>query len=227
MNYKWILSFLSCLMTVQTVGAVSPLPTFEKEAITDGLYRRTGEIEGTQTTFKVDIGYRPGNTGTKEAPAFYVNEIHLIGRDLPPETPGLQGLLASYSHRSLPVEELDTLTQALTDYYRGQGYTVPQAVIPPQEVKDGILEVHIYLAYYDTIILSSNTSDAADSLIHRYMDHLQSGQRIQDRQLEKALNTINDLPAVTARATLVPGRYAETTGVATILAAGGMASIRR
>ena len=213
MKRKYIGVVICWLLATGTAWAASPIPTFDKEAVTEHLYARTGEQDVIHKAGPLDSGYKPGNTGTDEAPAFYVKEIRLSGQDLPKETPGLTEILAAYSHRSVSVSELEELTKALTAYYRGQGYTVPQAVIPPQEVKNGILEVHIYLAYYDSIQVSSNTSDVADSVIHRYMNRLQPGERMQDRQLEKALNNINDLPGVIARATLVPGSQPETTGV--------------
>lgn len=213
MKYKYMWTIFCWLLAAETGWAASPIPTFDKEAVTEHLYARTGEQDVIHRPGPVETGYKPGNTGIQEAPAFYVKNIRLTGKDLPQETPGLSEILETYSHRSVAVNELEDLTKALTAYYRGQGYTVPQAVIPPQEVKDGILEIHVYLAYCDTIQISSNTSDVADSVIKRYMNALQPGQRMQDRQLEKSLNNINDLPGVIARATLVPGSQPETTGV--------------
>lgn len=207
---KWAMITTGLALAAQTALAASPIPTFDKEAVTDHLYARTGDIEMTEPSKEP---YQEGNTGTQDAPAFYVKEIHLIGKDLPKETEGLTTLLASYSHRSLQVSEMDTLVRQLTDYYRGQGYTVPQAVIPPQEVKKGVLEIRVYLAYYDTVQVASNTSDVANGVVKRYINRLKPGTRIQDRQLEKSLNNINDLPGVIARATLVPGSQEETTGV--------------
>lgn len=99
----------------------------------------------------------------------------------------------------------------MTEYYRTQGYTVPQAVIPPQEVENGILKIHVYTAKYDTIALVKNESDVKDRVLQRYIHSLKSGETIKDKPLELAMNNLNDLPAVTARAVLAPGTQDGTT----------------
>lgn len=191
--------------------AQSPIPTFDKEAATVYPYNRTGD-ERTVID-EVPEDFRPGNTGTEEAPAFYVKQIRLTGFPLPERDGRLSAILADYSGRSVKVDELRALTGRLTAYAKSCGYPVAQAVVPPQEVKDGLLEIRMYVASYDTVTVVKNTSDVTDSVIEGYLQRLKTGETMTDRKLEKAINNLNDLPGVIARAVLRPGSEPGTTAV--------------
>lgn len=191
--------------------AQSPIPTFDKEAAAVYPYNRTGDEK--TVIDEVPDDFRPGNTGTEEAPAFYVKQIRLTGFTLPERDGRLSAILADYSGRSVKVDELRALTGRLTAYAKSCGYPVAQAVVPPQEVKDGLLEIQMYVASYDTAAVVKNTSDVADSVIEGYLHRLKAGETMTDRTLEGAINNINDLPGVIASAVLRPGSAPGTTAV--------------
>lgn len=191
--------------------AQSPIPTFDKEAAAVYPYNRTGDEK--TVIDEVPDDFRPGNTGTEESPAFYVKQIRLTGFTLPERDGRLSAILADYSGRSVKVDELRALTGRLTAYAKSCGYPVAQAVVPPQEVKDGLLEIQMYVASYDTVTVVKNTSDVTDSVIKGYLQRLKTGETMTDRKLEKAINNLNDLPGVIARAVLRPGSEPGTTAV--------------
>lgn len=197
-----------------TAFAASPLPSFDKEAVTTHPYNRTGEQEVKVTDEQKNQEAVPGgNSGTAEKPAFYVKEIVLTGFELPDELGELQKILAGYSHRSVGMDELPALTAAISEYARLRGFTVAQAVVPPQEVADGKLEIKIYVASFDKINLKVNGSDVADRVIQRFMKPLHSGEVITDKKLESVLNNLNDLPGVIGRGILQPGSKPATTSL--------------
>ena len=211
MKRKLSLALLMGLLMSGTAMAQSPIPTFDKEAVAVHPYNRTGDE--TVVVDESHTGWRPGNTGTEEAPAFYVKDIVLTGFALPDRDGRLTALLGEYSGRSMEVAELQTLAARLTAYAKSCGYPVAQAVVPPQEVKDGRLELKIYVASYDEITPTENSSDVADSVLEGFLHKLKPGETMTDRTLEGAINNINDLPGVTARAVLRPGSAPGTTAV--------------
>ena len=212
MNCKGIAAWAAVVCCTSTVMAASPIPTFDKDAVTVHPYQRTGQQDTPIDTSTMDSS-QMGNTGTASHPAFYVQKIILDSTTPNPEdtTGTLQNILNAYSQRSVSVDELSKLIADVTEYYRTQGYTVPQAVIPPQEVENGILKIHVYTAKYDTIDLVKNESDVKESVLQRYIHSLKPGETIKDKPLELAMNNLNDLPAVTARAVLAPGAQDGTT----------------
>lgn len=208
---KTLYLLLALAAAGSTAAAQSPIPTFDKNAAAVHPYNRTGQQDPIVDA--VPDGFRPGNTGTEEAPAFYVRDIRLLGYPLPADDPRLSALLDEYRGRSVEVAELQTLAARLTAYVKSRGYPVAQAVVPPQEVKDGVLDMEIYVASYDAVTLTGNTSEVADSVIRGYLTRLKPGKTLTDRTLEGTINRINDLPGVIARAILRPGSAAGTTAV--------------
>lgn len=93
--------------------AASPLPSFDKTAVTEYPWYRTGQQKAeAENQLKKPESYRPGNTGTEEKPAFYIKRIRLTGFVLPEvhnET-RLQDILAAYTNRSVAFDELQVLT---------------------------------------------------------------------------------------------------------------------
>ena len=197
--------------------AASPIPTFDKEAVTDYPYMRTGEAAGTDKKQAGEGSQQEqslkGNTGTAEDPAFYIQSINLTGYPVPDQFGRLQKILSKYSNRSVKVSELPLITNDIMAYCRDLGYTVPLAVIPPQEVKNGVLEVNLYVASYDTAKISVNNSDVRDDWLVGYIDDLNPGDVITDSSLESVINNINDLPGVQSRAVLKPGSTPGTTAL--------------
>ena len=186
------------LLSGQVALAASPIPTFDKEAVTTHPYNRTGQQEIISTDKLKEVQdketYQPGNTGTEENPAFFVKEIKLTGFEVPDKDGKLSEILAKYSNRNVQVDELTKLTSEITEYCRTCGYTIPQAVYPKQEIKDGVLEVKIYVAKYDEVKIVKNDSEVADRVLEKYVDYLKPGDVIVDKKIEIALNNLNDLP---------------------------------
>ena len=61
--------------------------------------------------------------------------------------------------------ELQQLISRINEYARTCGYTVAQAIVPLQEVKQCELEIAVYVAKYDDIEIISNESDVADRVL--------------------------------------------------------------
>lgn len=215
MNKKLALTLgLMAALTVNGVAlAASPLPQFEKEAIED-THRRTGDRQTKIESHHDGLSEEHlGNTGTTENPAFYVDRIELNNLPCEDDHGQLRAILRRYEKKDLDIATLRKLQQEVTDFVHHNGYTVSQAVIPPQEVKDGVLKIDIYVGRYDTITLVKNESDIADRVLEKYIHQVHEGDIIEDVILERALNRMNDLPGVQTRAVLKPGTKRGTTGV--------------
>lgn len=205
---------LCILLNASEALASSPIPTFDKEAVTTHPYNRTGEQDVISDKSQIETeNYKPGNTGTENAPAFFVSKIELTGYQIPDKDGELAAILAKYSNRSITMEELDELTAEITEYCRTCGYTIPQAIIPAQEVKDGVLNVKVYVSTYDKIAIEKNTSKVADRVLYKFIEPLKSGDVITDKKFEITMNNLNDLPGVTAKAIFTPGSQLASTNV--------------
>lgn len=217
-KFVYAMGLLTALTFNLSTEAASPLPQFEKEAIED-TYRRTGDMEPKIENKNDGLSQEHlGNTGTRENPAFYVKKINVTGYPIEDKFGELKKIVEGYQRKSLDIQAMRQLQNDVTKFVRDRGYTVCQAVIPPQEVKNGELEVKIYVAKYDTVTRVSQTkkekiAEISGRVLDKYVEQIKPGEVIRDVRLEKTLNRLNDLPGVQARASLKPGRVAGTTGL--------------
>lgn len=207
------LTLMAALSISGMVQAASPLPQFEKEAIED-THRRTGDRQTKIEDHHDGLSEQHlGNTGTAENPAFYVEKIELNGLPCEDDHGYLKSIIKKYEKKDLDIASLRKLQQEVTDFVHHNGYTVSQAVIPPQEVKDGVLKIDIYVGRYDKISLTKNTSKIADRVLDKYIHQIKEGDIIEDVILERSLNRMNDLPGAQTKAVLKPGSKRGTTSV--------------
>lgn len=82
MNYKIAAAWCAMMLCSSAAMASSPIPTFDKEAVTVHPYQRTGQQEKTLDMQGIDDS-KLGNTGTAEHPTFYVQKI-IIDSTTPP-----------------------------------------------------------------------------------------------------------------------------------------------
>lgn len=88
------------------------------------------------------IAAPPGRDATLAGqPWLFVREIRLRGNRVFSRA-DLAGLIAPYQNRQVSADELQTLRQQLTQHYVERGYVNSGAVLPDQQVNDGVI-------YYD------------------------------------------------------------------------------
>jgi hemolysin activation/secretion protein len=119
----------------------------------------------------------------------------------------LQPLLAQYQGKDLSLDDLNEAADAIKSYYREHGYFLAQAILPPQQIKDGIVEIQVVEGQIGkTNIKLDNNARLKESVARNYLDAmLPSGAYITETSIEKPLLLLNDLPGVTIRSTIKPG----------------------
>lgn len=125
-------------------------------------------------------------------------------------TATLQALVADADGQSLTLPQLWERAARLADYYHRRGYPLVQAIIPAQEIQDGVVVMEIIEARYGAIRLD-NQSAVGDRLLRATLSPLASGQEIEQSALDHPLLLLSDIPGVTVNATLRPGATAGTS----------------
>ena len=151
-----------------------------------------------------------------------VRHFRVEGRDLvfPPER--LLALLEPARGQTLSLDELRAVAQRITALYREQGYFLARAVLPPQDVTDGVVTVLVQegrLDANDGVRLNIDTpaSGVRFSRLNREFAmriasaSLAVGQPLRLAEVERSLLLLNDLPGVAAGANLEPGSTPDTT----------------
>ncbi|WP_082219698.1 ShlB/FhaC/HecB family hemolysin secretion/activation protein [Massilia sp. NR 4-1] len=141
-----------------------------------------------------------------------VNRFVFEGVSAVPEA-ALQEVLQSYTGRELTFDELSAAANAVTGYYRKQGYLLAAATLQPQELGQGQVRITVLEGRVGAIqLVPDATVRLRPEQARRYFDALTPiGQPLHDSALERALLLTDDIPGVTARAELGPGaRVGET-----------------
>ncbi|HLA36055.1 MAG TPA: ShlB/FhaC/HecB family hemolysin secretion/activation protein [Rhodocyclaceae bacterium] len=117
--------------------------------------------------------------------------------------PLLQGLVG----KELGLQALDNAASEISKHYRKNGFFVARAYLPAQEIKDGIVEIAVIEGRLGKVVLKR---DVAARLSEEKAQQILAaasapGQAINEKNLERGLLLLNDLPGVDVKSTLVPG----------------------
>ncbi|WP_323144253.1 ShlB/FhaC/HecB family hemolysin secretion/activation protein [Massilia phyllosphaerae] len=134
---------------------------------------------------------------------FAVKEIHIDG-NTQFSTPELHALVADLEGRILTLAQLEQAAARITDYYQRNGFPLSRAVIPAQTIADGAVRIQVLEACYGAVRLQ-NGSRVSDALLNATASPLQSGQPIADRELDRTLLLLSDIPGIGVSAVLKPG----------------------
>ena len=132
-----------------------------------------------------------------------VNKIRFIGQEILPEGE-LQTIVAADVQKDQSVADLWKIAGRVTEYMHKKGYMASLAILPEQEIKDGVVTIQLMLGHYDKIGFESTSemvTGRAVGLTHAALPD----KFIERKPLDRALLILNDIPGVKGHAFLSPG----------------------
>lgn len=122
----------------------------------------------------------------------------------------LEELTQGYLGQELTVTELEQAAAKITDYCRQQGYTVATAVIPQQNIRDGVVEIRIFPGTIGKVVIEnkSRLDDAAATAAAASLKHR---GYVKTDEIETVLNNFNNLPGIRATGILSAGEEIGST----------------
>ncbi len=104
----------------------------------------------------------------------------------------LQKTVADSQNKSLNFGELIGVVDKVEALYKQSGYFLAQAYIPPQKIKDGIIEITIAEGRLGEARLEGE-SRIKPEIVYGYLDRLPKGSAIKLSDIERQVLLINDL----------------------------------
>lgn len=144
---------------------------------------------------------RPAGEAKADTPPFYVASFRVRGATVFPEAE-LQRILGE-PQRNMTLAELQALADRISEHYRRHGYLVARALIPPQDVRDGVVEVRIVEGRYERIEIS-NASEMSEARIRSTVSRLREDAVVHGPTLERSVLLLSDLAGIQPKATLEP-----------------------
>lgn len=134
---------------------------------------------------------------------FFLQEIVINGNTLI-DARTMNLLVDDAVGQRVSLAQVYELAARITGYFQTHGYPLSRAIIPEQTIQRGVLRIQVIEARYGKIS-QNNLSRASSTLLRATAQNLQSGELIQDSQLDRALLLISDIPGVAVIPTLSRG----------------------
>ena len=146
-----------------------------------------------------------------DTPPFAVSAFRVTGATVFPERPLLDVL--GPAGMSLTLSQVQERADRLTKFYNDRGYSVARALVPAQDVREGVVEIRILEGHYGRIDIR-NATDVSEARIRALLGEVKEGALIHGPSLEKGILLVSDLAGIQPKATLEPG---ESTGLSDLV----------
>lgn len=133
----------------------------------------------------------------------WVAGIRIVGQKLFKEEQ-LQELVQEFNGKKLTLGELEEAAKRISRYFHQRGYLLADAVIPAQEVRNGIVEIAVTVGQYGKIDIR-NHSTLNTGILTKFTSDIKSGDYIQNGTLDRVLLSLNSVSGIAVKATLLPG----------------------
>jgi hemolysin activation/secretion protein len=139
-----------------------------------------------------------------------VNKITVTGNQVQ-SSEYLEALLADLIGAQRNFAEISSGVNRITNWYRQNGYLVARAYLPEQDLKDGVVMIHVLEGLLGTQQVN-NRSRVADARVKQHFEQIQAGTPLQSQTVDRAVLLLSDTPGVGgARAALRPGQSVGTS----------------
>lgn len=153
---------------------------------------------------------QPDEASDKVALRIPVRVLRINGATVVSE-PVLQALLSDVPGRSFTLPELQHVLRRVGDYYRSLGYPVARAVLPAQDIRDGVVTVLVLEGRLGAVSFDNQSLISESSLARLFGDAF-VGTVVSQPELERRLLLLGDTPGASrAGAVLQPGAHTGET----------------
>ncbi len=146
-------------------------------------------------------------TAAKQGPKVVVSGIVFEGNTVfTAYTLGL--IVAPQVGKQHDLDGLRGIARLVGEHYRRNGYPFARAIIPVQELKDGVLRIRLLEGAYGDVTATGETKVAAGA--QPFLSPLRRGELLESELLERTLLILDDVPGIAVRPVVSPGK---TVGV--------------
>lgn len=140
----------------------------------------------------------------------FVKTIKVTGAVLIPEA-RVWSIVLPFEDRELTLTEMQKVADLVTDAYRQRGYVTSTAVLPPQKIRDNVLEIRVI----EGMVGEVDVREARyfrQSFIRKAI-RMDKGQPFNANRLRYYLSKLNEHPDRNIKAVLAPGKEQGSTDI--------------
>ena len=90
--------------------------------------------------------------------------------------------------------------------YRADGYILSKAVVPPQKIEDGVVQIDVIEGFVDNVAIQGQVRGPR-KLLNKYRKALLRSRPLKATDLERYLLLVDDLPGVSVKSVLTPSKF--------------------
>ena len=118
--------------------------------------------------------------------------------------------------------DLQTIATRVTDLYHARGYYLAQAVLPVQEVVDGVVEISIAEGLLGRVTVEVDPqAPISEERVRAMLGDLRSGEPLHREKYERAMLLLSDLPGLRVQSAIKEGVSSGTTDLVVQVAGRG------
>lgn len=209
---KRIQKYLFLLLIVfysNTVLAINPLPGSVEPGLVKQNYLPTQLHAPKNPTAPINTQEEATNPFGKKAEKikFKLTKIILLDNHVYSQKE-LSPLYKDKLNKIITIGQLLDIVQDITNYYRNNGYILSRAILPPQHVKNGIVEIRILEGYVDQVRIVGDPRGARKQLL-KYGRQIRKNRPLQVDTLEYYLYIANEMPGVRVKSVFEPSKTAQ------------------
>jgi hemolysin activation/secretion protein len=135
---------------------------------------------------------------------FVLNQLNIVGSSVY-GNPQLANMFRQYIGRTVSLADLQKMADDITLKYRNDGYILTRAIVPVQNVREGVATIRVIEGYVAQVNISGNPKGAR-ALLENYGDQIKRARPFNIKTLERYALLANDIPGMDVRAILGPAR---------------------
>jgi hemolysin activation/secretion protein len=200
--------FVSALMSVQAYAGPPQTPTTAGQIL-----RETEQVlpAPTQKPKAIKAPEAPAPVAPAQDIRVQVSQFTFSGNTAITSSQ-LENAIAEWSGKALNFGELQQVIETIETFYHNKGYFLAQATLPPQQIKNGVINIVITEGKIGKIRLEGESRIAPEHL-YDYMDKLPKDQPMSEEELERQALLISDLIGGRVNVDLQAGEDAGTTDI--------------
>jgi hemolysin activation/secretion protein len=133
---------------------------------------------------------------------FILNAIQLEGATVF-KGDEIEKIYSPYLNHEITLDLIWLIAGRITQHYHNEGYFLSRAYVPAQEIKDGVVSIHVLEGYIGSVIVE-NDAISKYSLIRQLITGIENKRPLRAHDLESFLLHLNALPGMAFRAFVEP-----------------------
>jgi len=203
--YKSILFGLT--LTVSTPAlAIDPFTVQTPSSVNPGqLEQRFQDKEAPKAGGKKilpDVNQEQKAPARGEEVVFTLKGVNISGSTVY-EKGAFQDIYNEFVGKEISLAQVFDFAAKITARYRNDGYILSRAIVPPQRVANGIIEIQAIEGFIDQISFEGEI-EGKQNLLNKYASRVKQDQPLRAKSLERFVLLTNDLPGVSGRVVLLP-----------------------